>query len=180
MMEKVSQGQPPAGGGGDACCGGSAPKTPPDVIVQYLPKLTETLIEVLAEKPFNGKSVVTLDGKPDIKYKGEMLLQTILSFTLRVLGGKLMQKRKIAVEGPSKQVKLGDSFDVKVNFQKYPFVKEPSKTKRIYICLANLADNSLHIQTGSPDDVQVEKTFKILPMPTGDCNFRAYVVSSDG
>lgn len=180
MMEKVKErGDLPKGSGGDACCGGGQPKSPDEVIDQYLPKLTETLIEILADKPFNGTSTISLEGRDSIKFKGELLLQTILNFTIRVLGGKLLQKRKICLSGPEKGAKFGDAFDVKVSCSKYPFVKETGR-KRIFVCLVNLADNSMHIQPANPDDAQVDKTFKIMPQPAGSCNFRAYVVSADG
>ena len=46
--------------------------------------------------------------------------------------------------------------------------------------LVNLTDSSLYIQEGNPDEPLVEKTFKVMPQPSGTSNFRAYVVSGDG
>ena len=89
-MERVKEnGGTAPKSGGDACCGGGAPKTPDSVITEYLPKLTEILIQILADAPFHGMGYLTIKGAAGLKFKGEMLLTTILNFTLRALGTKL-------------------------------------------------------------------------------------------
>ena len=86
MMEKAKEGTP-AGkqAGGDGCCGGGpAPKTPDSVIATYLPKLTEVIIQILSENPFHGAGYIAVKGTAGFKFKGELLMTTILNFTLRV------------------------------------------------------------------------------------------------
>lgn len=43
-----------------------------------------------------------------------MLMTTILAFTLRVLGGPLLSKRKIIVDKPAKDIKAGEAFEIVV------------------------------------------------------------------
>ena len=91
MMEKAKEHdhEEKSAGGGDACCGGGpAPKTPDGVIKEYLPRLTEILIQILGEAPFHGMGSIPLKDSA-MKFKSELLLTTILNFTLRVLGTKL-------------------------------------------------------------------------------------------
>ncbi len=51
MIKRAAEQSGPQGGG-DACCGGGGPRTPDQVVSDYLPKLTETPLEGLSEKPF--------------------------------------------------------------------------------------------------------------------------------
>lgn len=44
-------GKPAEGGGG--CCGGNEPMTPDGIVTSFMPKLTETVLEILSETPFN-------------------------------------------------------------------------------------------------------------------------------
>lgn len=89
LMTQAKQGKGAPQGGGDACCGGSEPDTPDAIIRRYLPKLTETMLEILCEAPFQGEATLSLPSGDAINFKGEMLLTTILSLTLRTLGGSL-------------------------------------------------------------------------------------------
>lgn len=94
---------------------------------------------------------------PGIKYKSEMLMTTFLNFTLRVIGGKLQQRRKIVIEKPEKTIKLGDAFDIKVRCEKFAFFKDPPRPRRVFVALVNLSDNSMQIQEGSPEEPLMEK-----------------------
>ena len=156
MMEKAKEGTP-AGKqtGGDGCCGGGpAPKTPDSVIATYLPKLTEVIIQILSETPFHGAGYIAVKGTAGFKFKGELLMTTILNFTLRVLGTKIQQKRKITMEKPANadNIKSGDKFDLTVRLQKYAFLKchDGSDSRRIWIALVNLFDSSVQLQEADP------------------------------
>ena len=72
-----------------------------------------------------------------------MLVKTILDFNLRILGGKLLQKRNITVEVPEK-ISLGDAFEVTVRCERLPFFKDaPGAGKRkVYLTLINMNDKS--------------------------------------
>lgn len=81
-----------------------------------------------------------------MKFKGEMLLTTILNFTLRVLGTKLAQKRKVTIEREGEsEVKAGEKFEVNVRIQKFAFLKKNDigKPRRIWLALVNMHDSSV-------------------------------------
>lgn len=158
MMEKASKGEPAAKQEGGGCCGGGpAPKTPDSVIATYLPKLTEVIIQILSGTPFHGVGYIAVKGTEGFKFKGEMLMTTILNFTLRVLGTKLQQKRKITIDKPANadNIKSGDKFDLTVRLQKYAFVKmnDGSESRRIWVALVNLFDSSVQLQEADPKEL---------------------------
>ena len=176
---KENKGKPHGhGGGGDACCGGEeAPPTPDAIVAQYLPKLVTTLIEILGDAPFNGESTMQNkndEGKP-INFKSEMILKTILAWTISVLGGSLHQKRKISLEASANEVS--------VRCEKLPFLKQENSSSipRTFVALVNLTDDSMYIQEISKDDAIVVAKFKIkVGAAEGKRNFKAYVMSGDG
>ena len=186
MMEKAKEGTP-AGkqAGGDSCCGGGpAPKTPDSVIATYLPKLTEVIIQILSEAPFHGVGYLPVKGATGFKFKGEMLMTTILNFTLRVLGTKLQQKRKITMDKPANadNIKSGDKFDITVRLQKYAFLKtnDGSDSRRIWVALVSLFDSSVQLQEADPKELDDSKKFSVTASAEGEQSFRAYVISGDG
>jgi|Transcript_36354 hypothetical protein len=89
IQRAIEEGGKASSGGGDACCGGGGPATPDSYISDQLPKLTETVLEILADEPFNGKSKLPI-GETEIKFKGEALLTSILDLVRRVKGVKLL------------------------------------------------------------------------------------------
>ena len=111
-----------------------------------MPKLTEILIQILSDSPFHGVGSILVKDSTSMKFKGEMLLTTILNFTLRVLGTKLTQKRKVTIErvGDS-EVKAGEKFEVMVRIQKFAFLKknDHGKPRRIWLALVNMLDSSV-------------------------------------
>ena len=146
-----------------------------------MPKLAETLIDILSEAPFQGQHIIVPENGDGFKYRGETILTTVLAFSLRVLGGKLLEQRKIVVDVPAKSA-LGDSFNVKVRAEKLPFVKDSPGhgRKRLYIALVNLLDNSMQIKEVPARDQLVEAEFKVTPSEKGSCTIRALILSGDG
>ena len=68
-----------------------------------------------------------------------------------------------------------------VRAEKLPFIKDAGfSTRRPFIALVNLADNSMQLQEFDLKSQLVEKKFKIKPQEKGTCEFRAYVVTTDG
>lgn len=175
MMKKAKEnaGRPSGGGG---CCGDDGgPPTPDSIITKFLPKLIDTVLEILCEAPFNGEASLSAPNGDKYKFKGESILKTVLAFTLRVLGGRLQQKRKISIEtnGPK----------VSVTCEKLPFLKEDphSGKRRSFIALVNTADYSMYVQEISSSDVKVTKDFKMKEgKADGENQFKAFVVSGDG
>ena len=117
-----------------------------------------------------------------INFRSEMIVKTILDFNLRILGGKLLQKRNITVEMPAKKLALGEAFDVTVKCERLPFFKDaPGAGKRqVYLTLVNMTDKSMQMQLIDNFADKVEKKFKIQPQPAGSYSFRAFVMTSDG
>ena len=69
-MKRAEAEGPTAGGGGDACCGGGGPPTTPDgIIALFLPQLTETLMEILSDKPFNNNTELKGGNGESYNYK---------------------------------------------------------------------------------------------------------------
>ena len=60
----------PNRGGGDSCCGPPS-NTPDGIIERFLPELTETLLEVLSEKPFNDSTELKSGSGSTFTFKGE-------------------------------------------------------------------------------------------------------------
>jgi len=121
--------------------------TPDGLIASFLPKLTETALEILSEAPFQGATTLAAASGSQIKFRGEMILTTLLAFQRRVMGGKPENRRNITIDAP-KSVKFGDSFTVGVKAEKLPFVKDgPGVARRkFYIALVNMADNSMSLE----------------------------------
>ena len=164
MRQAKERGKPAGGGGGDACCGGGDPQTPDSIITEYLPKLTETILDAFSEAPFQGSGKITTASGETFKFKGEQLLTTLINFSLRVLGGKLEEKRKISVETPDRPVPAGKDFTVKVRAEKLPFIREQGfSTRRPFIALVNLTDNSMQLQEMDNKSQLIEKKFKVKP-----------------
>ena len=73
-------------------------------MIKYLPKLTETILEVFSEEPFQGQGSITPLNGVHYKFNGEQLLLTLINFSLRVFGGYIEKKRKIWIEIPDSPV----------------------------------------------------------------------------
>ena len=80
------------------------PQTSNPIITKYLPKLTETILEVFSEEPFQGQGSITPLNGVHYKFNGEQLLLTLINFSLRVFGGYIEKKRKIWIEIPDSPV----------------------------------------------------------------------------
>ena len=64
MIRQAKERGKPSSGGGD-------PNTSDSIITKYLPKLTETILEVLSEEPFQGNGSITQSNGVSFKFKGE-------------------------------------------------------------------------------------------------------------
>ena len=110
-----------------------------------MPKLTETLLEGLSEKPFSGMSTYAPENGNGFKFKGENLMASIVDFARRLNGAKLLNKRKIKIEAP-KAAKAGQSISVTVKAERLPYVNEGhGPRKRVFIALVNGQDSSLQL-----------------------------------
>ena len=131
---------------GDACCGGGPMETPEQVCKSLVPRLNETLFEIMSEAPFKGEvSLVT--GSEPIFFKPEMFITSITAFTLRVMEEKIINRRKITFTGEvagvssMEPVRLEDLLTIKVNIEKLPFMKVPESKHRVYVALVNQTTN---------------------------------------
>ena len=66
------------------------------MIRSLIPRLNETLFEVLGESPFLGNSNMVSHGT-GYKYSCEKLITTLIAFTLRALGGKIAPMFKVSL-----------------------------------------------------------------------------------
>lgn len=179
IKRTTEQAGTPAASGGDACCGESGPRTPDQIIGDILPKLTETLLDILCDEPFNGQSIYVPQSHDGFKFKGESLMTSFLAYMRQVNGAKLLNKRNITIIAPEDAL-FGD-VSIKVVAERLPFVKEPHGTrKRVFVALCNTLDGSMYVQEDLNDTPRLMKTFKIKSTTKGKANFRAYVVSGDG
>ena len=87
--EKVKMPQAP----GDACCGGPM-ETPEQIVKGLVPRLNETIFEILSEEPFKGEATLVTGSEP-ISFKPEMIIMSVSAFTLRVMEQTIVQRRKI-------------------------------------------------------------------------------------
>ena len=59
---------------------------------------------MFSEEPFGGQGSITPASGAAFKFKGEQLLITLINFSLRVMGGKVYEQRKITVDTPDRPV----------------------------------------------------------------------------
>ena len=166
------------GGGGDACCGGDEPEAPDAAVLGQIPKLTETLLEILAEKPINDPTI-KLESGTTFKYKSEALLTTLLAFTLKVIGGSNDECRKLSCD-----VLKSHGLEVQVIATKIPgiIIDEHTARRRTYMALVDLSNNQMQMMEISTGAGQVLNTFKVAATTEseGKRSFRAYIVTGNG
>jgi hypothetical protein len=81
--EGVAKWKEEKSGGGDACCT-TGDLTPEQKILKLIPKINETIIEILSEEPYHRATMlVTPDGS--ISIKQQAIIKSILDFTQKVL-----------------------------------------------------------------------------------------------
>ena len=162
IQQTVERGDKPAAGGG-GCCGGDDPVTPDSYISDVLPRLTENMLDILCGAPFDSTNELTVSDDKKIKFRGQMLLTTILDFARRVKGGALLEKRNIVISPPaSKTAKCGETFDVGVRTERHAFVKDThGARKRIFVGLVNMVDSTLMLKSAANDDAVVDIKFKV-------------------
>ena len=158
MAKKVVENKGKMQEGGGGCCGEEEAATPDTITGRFLPKLTETIIEILAEEPFQGKSTMKTGDKDAFKFRGELILTTVLGWALRVLGGRSINKRNILIEASS-TAKQGEGIPVVFRLEKLPFVQNKHERSRAWLAVVNYADNSMTVHEFPSADAIVEKKF---------------------
>ena len=100
IKRAIEEGDKPKPVAGDACCGGG-PATPDSYVSDQFPRLCECLLDILSQEPFNGKNETQIGEGKKFSYKGQLILTTILDFSRRVKGTKLLEKRNIVINPPA-------------------------------------------------------------------------------
>ena len=125
----------------DACCGG--PLDSPEVIVRGLvPRLNETLFEILQEAPFKGEVALTSGSEP-MYIKQEAIVTSITAFTLRLMEQKVVNRRKITFTGEvsgvsaTEAIRVGDLLTVNMKIEKLPHIKVHESHRKVYAALVN-------------------------------------------
>lgn len=76
--------------------GGTEHLAPEQIVRKLIPRLNETLFEVLGEGQFLGNSMLVSNGT-GYQYSCEKIITTLIAFSLRVLGGKIAPMFKITL-----------------------------------------------------------------------------------
>ena len=96
---------------------------PEQVVRSLLPRLNDTLFEILGDAPFQGMGVLMGQAGP-YRFSGERLITSIVTFTLRVLGGQIIPKYKLTlaarVDGipQTEPIRVNDVLTVDVTCEK--------------------------------------------------------------
>ena len=169
---------------GDACCGPT--ETPEQVVKSLVPRLNETIFEILSEEPFKGESaIVTGSGEP-MFIKPEYLITTITAFTLKLLNEKIIQRRKIAFTGEVagvsalESIRVEDLLTINVSIEKLPFMKVPESKHKVFIALVNQTTNQVMIDEIEPSLAKDTRKFMVRMRQPGKNKFKAYVFGGDG
>lgn len=171
-------------GGGDACCGGGGPATPQSVVKGLIPKLNDTLFEVLADDPFKGQNTLTYAGGVPFSFRGEALLTSICADAREILGHKNQQRRKITFElkvdgvASSEPAKVGDLLTVNVTAEKLAFLKDSKH--RAFMALVNQTTEQVAVDEVSATEKTINKKFLHKLTQKGKNQLRVYVFSGDG
>ena len=142
-------------------------ETPEQIIQRLVPRLNETIYEILSEPPFKGEvSLVTGSGEP-IFIKPEMFITSITAFTLRVLEQKSIQRRKITFNGEvagvsaTEPIRVDDLLTINVNIEKLPFLKAPESKHKVFVACVNQSTNQVMIDEIEPSLAKDKRKFLV-------------------
>ena len=96
---------------------------PEQVVRSLLPRLNDTIFEIMGEAPFQGMGALVGQAGP-YRFSGERLVTSIVTFTLRVLGGQIIPKYKLSlatrVDGipQTEPIRVNDVLTVDVTCEK--------------------------------------------------------------
>ena len=168
----------------DSCCGG--PMDSPEKIIQGLvPRLNETLFEILSEAPFKGEVAITTGSEPMFICQ-EALVKAISTFTLRVMEKKAVNRRKITFTGEvsgvsaTEPIRIGDLLTLNVKIEKLAHMKVPESTHRVYVALVNQTTNQIMISEIEPSLQKDTRKFQTQMRQKDKNKFIAYVFGADG
>ena len=160
-------------------------ETPEQIVQGLVPRLNETLFEILSEPPFKGE-VALVTGDEPIYIKPEMFITSITAFTLRVLEQKPIQRRKITFTGEvagvstMEPVRVDDLLTINVNIEKLPFMKCAESKHRVYIACVNQSTNQVMIDEIEPSLAQDKRKFLVKMRQAGKNKFKVYIFGGDG
>ena len=169
---------------GDACCGGPM-ETPEQIVRGLVPRLNETIIEILQEEPFKGEASIVTGGEP-IFFKPEMVITSISAFTLRVMEQTIVQRRKITFTGEvagvsaTEPIRVNDLLTITVNIEKLPFMKLAESKHKVFVALANETTNQVMIDEIEPSLAKDKRKYMVNMRQPGKNKFKAYVFCVDG
>ena len=168
----------------EACCGG--PLDSPETIVRGLvPRLNETLFEILQEAPFKGEVALTSGSEP-MYIKQEAIVTSITAFTLRLMEQKVVNRRKITFTGEvsgvsaTEAIRIGDLLTVNMKIEKLQHMKVPESKRKVYAALVNQTTNQIMISEIEPSLKNDTRKFQTQMRQKDKNKFVAYVFGADG
>lgn len=120
------------------------------VVLSLIPRLNETLFEILSEEPFQGVGFLLTEGGA-VRYSGEKIITSLVGFSLQILGGKVVPEYKVSlscrVEGiePHDSIRAGDLLTVDVNCERLHHESVAQKggdtqyNSRVFMALVNFS-----------------------------------------
>ena len=135
----------------DACCGGGSQVTPEEVVQKLIPKMNETLFEILGEAPFLGQTKITTEAGVPLEIKVEQLILSILNYTNSILGESAGPRLKISLQGNVKGVAItdtirkGDVLSITGKMEKKRGIKEDKHSWRSFVALVNKTNNRVAV-----------------------------------
>ena len=162
------------------------------IVRSLIPRLNETIIEILSEEPFQGTGMLMTEGGA-IRFSSEKIIVSLTGFALRLLGGKVEPEHKISlacrVDGidPNEAIRVGDLLTIDVNCERL-IHETAAQTEggtdrlgnRLFMGLVNFATEQMVIEEVNMDEKVKERSFKMMLRQRGRNKFRAYVFRGDG
>ena len=155
----------PRASGGDACC--APTEAPEERVKDDMPKLNETLLEILSEDQSLATGEHCGDNNAYFAVKTDALVESMARFTQKCLGTGSLPRREVVLEGCVKGVaetsrfRQGDLLTIKVQVIRNQAVKvtKCDYTRKQWLVLSNSLTRDTYFQEFCLDE-QPSKSFE--------------------
>ena len=161
------------------------------VVTSLVPRLNETLFEILSEAPFQGTGMIMTPGG-GFRFSGEQIVTSLVGFSLRVLGGKVEPEHKVSlncyVDGidPNDSIRVGDLLTIDATCERLHYDVAASQVDgkqgsgRAWMALVNFSTDQLVLEEVALDETVTKRSFKLMLRQRGRNAFRILVFRGSG
>ena len=143
------------------------------VVTSLVPRLNETLFEILGEAPFQGTGMIMTPGG-GFRFSGEQIITSLVGFSLRLLGGKVEPEHKVSlncyVDGidPNDSIRAGDLLTIDATCERLhdgvsaSQVEGKQSSGRAWMALVNTSTDQVVLEEISLDEKVTKRSFKMM------------------